>query len=312
MVSSNHLRFRFDPRFSFPVESISHPCKNLYALAQPTGLTYLRRERMQENLKPTPFDATARGYDLEFTETQVGRMQRAVTHRYLQELIASAKPQTALELNCGTGEDALWLANQGLLVTATDLSAEMVEATTQKVVGKGVRVLQTGIQGLDQALPYERYDLILSNFGGFNCLTAAEIQASAASIRRLLKPGGHFVAVVMGKFCAWETLYFLAKFQPAKAFRRFKRGPVKARLAEGVFQDTYYYTPAKFERLLSASLVPERRMAVGAYLPPSYLDPFFAKRPNLLAKMNRWETKAYAQRFPAKYSDHFLVAFRRR
>jgi hypothetical protein len=92
---------------------------------------------MQENLKPTPFDATARGYDFEFTETQVGRMQRAVTHRYLQELIASAKPQTALELNCGTGEDALWLANQGLLVTATDLSAE-------KVVGKGVRVLQTG------------------------------------------------------------------------------------------------------------------------------------------------------------------------
>lgn len=267
---------------------------------------------MQEHLTPTPFDATARGYDLEFTETQVGRMQRAVTHRYLQELIQSAKPQTALELNCGTGEDALWLANQGLLVTATDLSAEMVATTTQKVVGKGVRVLQTGIQDLDKALPYERYDLILSNFGGYNCLTAAEIRASAATIRRLLKPGGHFVAVVMGKCCAWETLYFLAKLQPGKAFRRLKRGPVPARLADGVFQDTYYYTPAKFERLLSGSLIPERRLAVGAYLPPSYLDPFFAKRPNLLAKMNRWETKAYPQRFPSQFSDHFLVAFRRR
>ncbi|MBL0018034.1 MAG: methyltransferase domain-containing protein [Bacteroidetes bacterium] len=305
-------RFEIDLSLSFPCESIFQPCENLPTLAQPTGLPYLRRQRMQEHLTPTPFDATARGYDLEFTETQIGRMQRAVTHRYLQELIQTAKPQTALELNCGTGEDALWLANQGLLVTATDLSAEMVEATTQKVIGKGIRVLQTGIQGLDQTLPYERYDLIWSNFGGFNCLTAAEIQASAATIRRLLKPGGHFVAVVMGKFCAWETLYFLAKLQPAKAFRRFKRGPVKARLADGVFQDTYYYRPTKFERLLSASLIPERRLAVGAYLPPSYLDPFFAKRPNLLAKMNRWETNAYSKRFPAKYSDHFLVAFRRR
>ncbi len=239
-------------------------------------------------------------------------MQRAVTHRYLKELIQTKKPKSVLELNCGTGEDALWLAQQDLLVTATDLSAAMVNATIDKVKGQGVRVLQTGIQGISKMLPHEKYDLIWSNFGGYNCLNPQEVQASAAAMHKLLRPGGHFVAVVMGSFCAWETLYFLAKFKPSKAFRRLRRGPVAARLADGHFQDTYYYSVGKFERLFKSHFIPQRRLAVGAYLPPSYLDPFFAKRPKLLARMERWETKAYDQQFPTQYSDHFLVAFRRK
>jgi hypothetical protein len=28
--------------------------------------------------------------------------------------------------------------------------------------------------------------------------------------------------------------------------------------------------------------------------------------------MERWETRAYNQRFPATFSDHFLVAFQRK
>jgi ubiquinone/menaquinone biosynthesis C-methylase UbiE len=263
-------------------------------------------------LNTAAFDATAQGYDQEFTQTAVGRMQRAVTHRYLEELIAAKRPQSVLELNCGTGEDAIWLAKKGLLVTATDISAEMVNVTLDKVKGQGVRVLQTGIQDIRKALPHEKYDLIWSNFGGFNCLSPQEIRNAAAVLQKMLKPGGHFVAVVMGRFCAWETLYFLAKFKPGTAFRRLRRGPVQARLAEGRFQDTYYYSVGRFERLCKAHLVPQRRLAVGAYLPPSYLDPFFAKRPELLAKMERWETKAYPKRFPAQYSDHFLVAFQRK
>lgn len=264
------------------------------------------------NLSSAVFDATAQGYDLEFTDTQVGRMQRAVTHRYLKDLLETCKPKTVLELNCGTGEDALWLAKQGLLVTATDISAEMVRVTQEKVKGQGVRVLQSSIQDLQRNLPLEKFDLIWSNFGGFNCLSAKEIQTASTVLAKMLNPGGHFVAVVMGKICIWESVYFLAKLKWGQAFRRLKRGPIPARLADGHFQDTYYYTPSGFERLLKLEFVAERRLAVGAYLPPSYLDPFFSKRPKLLASMERWEQRAYPHRFPANISDHFLLAFRKR
>jgi SAM-dependent methyltransferase len=263
-------------------------------------------------LNATPFDSTAQGYDLEFTETEVGKLQRAVTYRFLNDLINVAQPRTVLELNCGTGQDALWLAQQGLNVTATDLSAEMVKATIAKTQGQNVTVLQTGIQGIGQALHDQQFDLIWSNFGGLNCLSAPEIEKLAKDLQNLLKPDGYFVAVVMGKFCLWETLYFLAKFKFGQAFRRMKRGPIKAQLAQGVFQDTYYYSVGEFERLMGAEFIPTRRLAVGAYLPPSYLDPFFKRRPKLLARMARWENRAYSKKFPAQYSDHFLVAFQRK
>lgn len=257
------------------------------------------------------FDETAAGYDAEFTETRVGRLQRAVTHRFLSQFIDQHRPRTVLELNCGTGEDARWLAGRGLEVTATDLSGGMLAATEAKVPGLGVRTLRCGIEELDRLLPHERYDLIWSNFGGFNCLDAAAVKAASGSIHRLLRPRGHFVAVVMGRFCAWETAYFLAKLRLGQAFRRLRRGPVPARLADGHYQDTFYYSPAAFERLFAPRLQPVRRLAVGAYLPPSYLDPFFARRPALLARMARKEEAAFDRPFAAQFSDHFLVAFQR-
>lgn len=270
----------------------------------------------------TPFDRTAQGYDLEFTETQVGRMQRAVTHRFLREWIKENRPKTALELNCGTGEDAVFLAKQGLEVTATDLSLEMVRVTAQKVQhiqsapGKPpvppVRVLQSGIQGIETAVPGEKFDLVWSNFGGFNCLTADEVRGSAAALRGLLNDNGLLVLVVMGRFCAWESLYFSAKLRFGKAFRRRKKGAVQARLADGIFQDTYYYSPAQVETMMGPHFQVEKRMAVGAYLPPSYLDAFFSRRPKLLSTMERWESAAYGKPFPAQFADHFLVAFRPR
>ncbi len=66
------------------------------------------------------------------------------------------------------------------------------------------------------------FDLVFSNFGGLNCLSLQQLSALAPHIDTALKPGGYFVAVVMGRFCWWETLYFLLKGKWASAFRRSK------------------------------------------------------------------------------------------
>ena len=38
-------------------------------------------------------------------------------------------------MNCGTGEDARWLASQGMQVLATDISAPMIEVAQCKLAG---------------------------------------------------------------------------------------------------------------------------------------------------------------------------------
>ena len=46
-----------------------------------------------------------------------------------------------LELGCGTGEDAIWLAKRGVRVLATDGSPAMLEATARKAQAEGVSEL---------------------------------------------------------------------------------------------------------------------------------------------------------------------------
>jgi ubiquinone/menaquinone biosynthesis C-methylase UbiE len=71
------------------------------------------------------FDRLAAGYDAGFSERPVARWLRAREH---ERLALHVRPgEAALDLGCGTGTDALWLAEQGMQVTALDASPAMLE-----------------------------------------------------------------------------------------------------------------------------------------------------------------------------------------
>ena len=255
------------------------------------------------------FDTLAARYDEDFTQTATGRLQRAVVHAFLEHKIAPCA--AVLELNCGTGEDAVWLARRGCRVLATDLSAEMVTYAAAKAraahLGDNIQTQVLDIRALaaDPHLFSERrFDLILSNFGGLNCLSPADMQCLGRVLPALLNPGGCFVAVVMGRFCWWETLYFIGKARPRSAFRRFSAQPVEARLDTFTQVSTWYYTPASFGRFFP-DLNKKTVQPVGFWLPPSYLDPWFARWPGLLRGLNFLEKKCRG-RLWAVAADHFL------
>ena len=60
----------------------------------------------------SPFDREAASYDVDFTYTAVGKLQRKRVYHFLAKSL-SEKPLQVLEINCGTGEDATWLASRG-------------------------------------------------------------------------------------------------------------------------------------------------------------------------------------------------------
>jgi SAM-dependent methyltransferase len=274
---------------------------------------------MQYKSEPiAAFDATAEGYDDEFSLTAVGKMQRSLVWDFLKKYISpyfdEKNQKTALELNCGTGEDALWLAQNGWKVTASDLSSRMVQVTQRKAEAHNlvasIRTKQLGFHQISEL--NQKVDLIFSNFGGLNCISSIEIGQLGLSLTNLLKPEGYFVAVIMGRFCWWEILYFLIKGKWKSAFRRFSKDPIQARLDDNTFVATWYYTPATFLHALNQQLTDiqyfevVRIEAIGFWLPPSYLDNLFNKLPFLLGILHRFE-----QFFRGKYwtngADHFLI-----
>jgi hypothetical protein len=108
----------------------------------------------------------------------------------------------------------------------------------------------------------------------------------------------------------WETLYFLAKLQVKKAFRRWGSGPVVANLQDGSRVQTWYYNPGELSRAWADALAPVAQCPIGLFLPPSYLDPLVARRPRLLTRLSRWEQRAKRWAWSASFADHCLLDLR--
>ena len=77
------------------------------------------------------FDSLAAKYDDLFTRSMIGRAQRGVVW---DALIDTFEPGShILELNCGTGEDALFLAGHDISVLACDASAHMINTARRRM-----------------------------------------------------------------------------------------------------------------------------------------------------------------------------------
>jgi len=84
------------------------------------------------------FDDLAKDYDVGFTESAIGKMQRNRVWHFLGHRILSSEKSKILEVNCGTGVDAIWLADKGHEVLATDISPEMIERASSKFQPKNL------------------------------------------------------------------------------------------------------------------------------------------------------------------------------
>ena len=266
------------------------------------------------------FDGVAADYDRDFTHSLVGAAQRRVVWDALDA--ALGRPCRVLELNCGTGEDALHLARAGHRVVATDVSGAMLHVAAAKLARAGLQarvqtmrldlqVLASGaITAQDLGGPF---DLVLSNFGGLNCLSPETLRALAAQLAACLAPGGRLVTVVMPRACLWEMAWGLLRLRPRFASRRWGSGPVPAFLAPGAPPlPVWFYNPGELKRLLGAAFVAERVRPVGLAVPPSALEPLARLLPRLLGLLavldRRWLSAAWA----APLADHALIQWRRR
>jgi SAM-dependent methyltransferase len=261
------------------------------------------------------FDNAAIDYDREFTESHIGRMLRQRVWSYMDRILMGSRKADILELNCGTGEDAVFFARRGHRVTATDSSQEMIRMASQKVGKAGLKAsveLETlDIRDVARPLGNNRFDLVFSNFGGLNCLPHDDIITLADDLRNHLRPGCRFVAVVMGKMCLWESFYFLAKTDLRKVFRRNTAESLRVNVS-GQEVETWYYDPAAFESFFSEGFRKVKVIPVGFFLPPSYMETAMAKRPGLLNSLGRLETAVSNAGMLSFFSDHYLIDLERR
>lgn len=275
-----------------------------------------------------PFDAVAAEYDSHFTHHQLGRWLREAVHRHLADLVQPGAH--VLELGCGTGEDALWLARHGAHVTATDASAAMLKIAARKTAAAGlseqitfaqVDLLGNGEWGIGSAesspkppipyplLPTPQYDAVLANFGVLNCLP--DRRALASTLARWVRPGGRMALVVMSPICPWEIIWHLAHGQIRTALRRFRSG-VRAHVGRGTTVRVWYPSPRRLQQEFTLHFHHVQTVGIGTLLPPSYLAHLVNRWPHFFEHVAGWDQQL-GQRWPWTWlNDHYLAIFERK
>ncbi|WP_162127070.1 class I SAM-dependent methyltransferase [Flavobacterium phycosphaerae] len=254
------------------------------------------------------FDKAAATYDQTFTHTEVGKMQRTMVYTELSKHLASV--QNLLEINCGTGEDAIWLARQNFNVVATDISSKMIEVAKNKGNFSNLNFKVADINAVATIFDGEHFDLLFSNFGGLNCLSKPELENFFKNTGAILAEKGKLALVIMPKDTLWERLYFLAKANFSIISRRKKENTIAHVDGENV--PTYYYNPKDIVNLSEANFETVAVKPIGFLVPPSYLDGFFKNKKGLLRFLKAVEQRIKDWSFLSRFADHYIIVLQKR
>ncbi|WP_069171996.1 SAM-dependent methyltransferase [Streptomyces griseus] len=117
--------------------------------------------------------------------------------------VEDMQPGRALDLGCGEGADAVWLARQGWRVTATDISRVALDRAAGHAVEAGVADrIDWQWHDLGATFPEGVYDLVSAAFlHSMGDLPRERILRKAASA---VTPGGVLLIVGHAGFPAWE------------------------------------------------------------------------------------------------------------
>ncbi|MBS1563631.1 MAG: class I SAM-dependent methyltransferase [Bacteroidetes bacterium] len=264
-----------------------------------------------EQQAATAFSKQSVVFDDIYAGNTIVHYKRSRTRSRVQSLLSPGSH--ILELNAGTGDDAIYFAQQGYRVHATDISEGMQERLRAKTAQAGLQPsISTGLcsfTDLDQLQQRGPYDAVFSNFAGLNCTD--KLDKVIQSLPALLKPGGYAVLVILPEFCLWETLLAL-KGQFKTAFRRFfsKRG--RRAHIEGVYFSCWYYNPSYVKRAAAPFFDTVSVEGLCTIVPPSYIEGFAEKYPRAYAWLRRKEEKLKNKWPWRSIGDYYIITLKKK
>src|SRR5690349_6958606 len=173
--------------------SVTRSCSNSHAARG--AMTQVPIDTIAE-----AFSRTAEKYD-SFAEDHphLTRMRNKVYSHVLRHVPRAAR---ILELNAGTGTDAVELAQRGYFVHATDIAPGMLNRLPEKIEKLGlhdwVTLEQRSFLSLEN-IPWTPFDAVFSDLGGLNCVP--DLSPVIQQLPQVLNVGGIVTWVLMPRIC---------------------------------------------------------------------------------------------------------------
>ncbi len=214
-----------------------------------------------------------------------------------------------LDINAGTGIDAEYFALKGHSVTAVDVAEGMVHQIRMKIergaLHRFLSVRQCSYTDVGKLYP-EKFDHVLSNFGGLNCLS--DLRSVAGQLMKILNPGAFLTLVIMPPVCPWEILHAV-KGSFRLAFRRLHKKGIMARV-EGHYFKAYYHTPEDVLRAFGERFTLVKLSGLASFVPPPYMEKFPQMFPRLFTVLKKLDER-FSSFLPVnRWADQYIITLR--
>ncbi len=213
-----------------------------------------------------------------------------------------------LELNSGSGIDAVYFAQKGHFVLATDIAKGAETYISKKIEALNLVNLKfkkcsfTDLKSIEN----QKFDYIFSNYGGLNCTDNLELIFE--QFEELLNPNGYITLVIMPPYYPIEMLTF---FKGNKnAFRRWNKNGTEAKVESQLFK-TYYYTPNQVKKALSEKYIHIKTTNIGTFYPSSHYESV-TKLKNLISKLIQFDE--WINKLPLMIEgigDYYIITFKK-
>lgn len=259
----------------------------------------------------TAFDSVAAHYDGPRGNNPLIQDMRGEMWRWLDESF----PQESylLDIGCGTGLDAVRMAERGHRVLATDWSPRMVERTHGRAAGTRVsdrvRTATIGAHELARIEGSSIFDGVYSNLGPLNCLS--DLAPVSRECSRLVKAGGRLVFTVIGRWCPWEIAYYASRGDWARVGVRFGRRMMPVKM-NGHTVWTRYWAPMELYQAFAREFTLVHCRALCLFAPPPYMTWIKDRHRAWFERLWRWDRSIGGWPLLRSLGDHFLIVMARR
>ena len=264
----------------------------------------------QDNSVEKGFSKIAKEYeDLEQKSTLIQYKRKQIRGHLLSRL---QDESSILEINCGSGLDALYFAKKGHKVLATDIAEGMLKEVDTKILANNLQgtlsMKKLSFADLSQ-LEQNKFDCLYSSFGGLNCVDSSLLNKVLQDAGSIIRHGGIITLVIMPKITMyeWHNIFKGKK----SAFRRLKKGGVMANV-EGEKVRTFYHSARHVSKLLNKNFEEIRVENIFTIGPSGSSYNFPVNHRRVFSLLTKFDNFCNKTSFLKGFGDYYIISAKRK
>lgn len=258
------------------------------------------------------FDGVAPDFDLVVVRNPINAWMHEVNMR---EVFTSFSPGSALlELGCGTGTDAVLMAERGCRVLGVDISHGMVRRAEEKAAAAGLTDRLEFIAGrsadLAELTKHSSNRPFDGAYANFTLTYEESLPKIAAGLASVLKDRTRFICTLPNRVVLSELLCYLPQLRFGKILWRLQKPLMKD--VHGSLLEIHAYSVTQVRDAFASHFDLEGTVGIPTFLPPVYLHPQYRRLGGGQRLLQGLDLRL-ARRWPwNRLGEHTLYRFRKR